>query len=900
MTKTLHGLVCAVAVVAGICAMVRAADVVQVKLNELPTAPAKQLGSASFDKLDGWGNCNLPEDRPIRYALTGPDEVHEGEGAVKFTLDTDIGPMGMKYFQLEKLTGSVKGSDGYTYWMKGDGTGGVVEIRLSQQDWSAWDSPPVINDFIGWRKIVVLKSECNFANWGRNGPDWDKLRVAAVRFSGRSGSIILDDLQFHSGTASLKVRRLPPNPAPAMLQIDLTRELPAIPDMLKGTDFALINWGAKMKELNFGPETTRLFNESGAKLVRFWTFCPPLEVSPAKDQYNWERFDAQMQKIKNAGAATIMTCCFTPKWLSVDGTKEGIPRSWDEYEKLVRDTVAHCKEKGFRVAYWESWNEPNLSGDGFLKGKLPQFLELHAHFVKAVRQADASARVGGGGFASPDTVWIRELVEHSARNDLPLDFVSWHVYDLLPEGLGASIDATRKILAEHGDKFAKTQMIIDEWQCTGGPKDQYDSEYSAAYAIAALHQMIDKGLSAQTFFAFKESSPEFAASGGNWGEITRADIPKASYFAHQAFNELNGPRVAVLGGDNDTNAIAVRNGDGVDVLVYRFNSDPDAAERTVHLELVGWTGGAVGVEVSLIDKAHSNALFDRSVRSLQQVATWHPIDPSKLPQLEIPLDRLAVALLRITPAKNSAAALPLPLNAGKALVAVAGQPLALPKTAGAAQWKGPDNWDIDQKTAVVRVPAVQRRARKVFFTAQTDSAASSIATNLVTAGVDLTIDAGTQAWTAGGAHKAHMRMRNNSGLTVVGKVSLWAGEPALIEPASIEVKLPAQSAGEPAEQMASFTVSLPKEANATSLLLYPRIEVTQLLAGDGSPISVAYPEPSQPLEADEFTGNIEGAIGFEPGAKFGDAALLKGGSIQFPADCLPSQVGTAELWITPK
>ena len=138
-----------------------------------------------------------------------------------------------------------------------------------------------------------------------------------------------------------------------------------------------------------------------------------------------------------------MTCCFTPTWLSVDGTKEGMPKDWVAYEKLIADTVKHCAEKGRKPAYWEVWNEPNLHAGGFLKGDMANLMEIYTHFAKAVRSADATAKVGGGGFSGPDMVWIRGLAEYADKNDLPLDFMSWHVYDMLPDGLAASIESVR-------------------------------------------------------------------------------------------------------------------------------------------------------------------------------------------------------------------------------------------------------------------------------------------------------------------------------------------------------------------------------------------------------------------------------------------------------------------------
>ena len=896
------------------------AGATRIRLDAIPDAPAIELGRASFDTTDGWQNITLAEDKPMRFSAAAAEgEYREGRGAVRFTLETDIGPMGMKYFDLGRLKGTLVGSDGYSFWVKGDGSGGTLEIRLSQSDWSAWDSPPLTLDFADWRQVVVLREDCRFHNWGRNGPRWDDVKVFALRYSGRSGSLLIDDLRFHRGTAAMKVRRLPPPAPPVTLRIDTARELAPIPPMLKGVDFALINWGANAADLNFGPATERLFRESGAKLVRFWTYCPPLGVSPAPDRYDWTRFDAQMRKITDAGAATIMTCCFTPTWLSVDGTKEGMPKDWAAYEKLIADTVRHCKEQGFNVAYWEVWNEPNLGGGGFLKGGLKEFLEIYRHFAAAVRHADPTALVGGPGLASPDMVWMRAFVEFCDANDLPMDFVSWHVYDLMPDGLAASIEATRKILAAH-PRFRDAQMVIDEWQASGGPRNLYDTEYAAAYQIAALHRMIEGGLAAQTFFAFKESSPDFASDDGrNWGMITRGDIPKASYHSFRAFAQMTGPRLTVSGGDVELGAIATRQADAVEVLVYRLQSDLEAPDRAVRLELAGWDAGAVELSMQLIDNAHSNALFDRSTKEMETVGRWSPVRIGELSAIEVPLRPLSVAKFRITstePAPGEMAIRPAQAAAPAPRAIAAGQRFELPAWGprGAVAWKGPRGWRIEGRSTVA--PVTERQARKAYFIASSPGEAWTFAVDVLPPGVEVFIDT-IESPAPPAPRRAHVTLRSSLAAGLSGALGLWSDSPMRIIPASHDVNIPA--GGAVREARLTFDVA-PTDEHRGPVMIYPRLELRSLLDEDGRQMSEAYLQPLAAPEPDPHTtllcslasleaiarpqvgpgGGFDGQAPGFAGSRFGQGALLTDAMLRFPGSVLPASAGTVECWIAPR
>lgn len=612
------------------------------------SAPPVEIARASFDTTSGWGDCGLAEDGPLRFEpTTEPGEVHEGKGAVRLVFDVDAGPLGMKYYRLP----GVAGSDGYAFWLRGDGSGASLQVRLSQGDWSAWDSPFIPIDFRAWRRIVILRSECVFRNFGGRGPNWDDIRIFAVRLSGRSCRCVIDDLRFYKGAAALKQRAIPAG-RPLTLRIDLAKELPPVPDTLKGVDFALVNWGAGMKDLNFGQATERLFRRSGARVVRFWPFCPALGVSLGPGRYDWSRFDGQMKKIYDAGAEVIMTCCFTPRWLSVDGTKEGMPRDWDAYERLIGDTVRHCRRMGWRVRYWEVWNEPDLetSEQRFLNGGIGDLCEIYGHFARAVRRADRDALVGGGGFARANMAWMRSLVQYAHDHDLPLDFLSWHGYELTPDGIASSIDSARKLLASF-PRFKNTLLVIDEWQAYGGPQNSFDTEYAAAYQAATLHRMLERGLHMSVFFAFKEMnwrSPEREFC-GSWGMITARDTPKPSYHSFRIFAELRGDRVSVFGGDGEVGAIAARRGDGLDVMVYRFQPLAGAPERCLRLELLGWKAGKFRLTMELVDSSHSNPLFDRRARHLERVGTWTSLDPGRLATLQFWLEPLSVARFRVEP-----------------------------------------------------------------------------------------------------------------------------------------------------------------------------------------------------------------------------------------------------------
>src|SRR5271170_371974 len=75
--------------------------------------------------------------------------------------------------------------------------------------------------------------------------------------------------------------------------------------------------------------------------------------------------------------------------------------------------------------YFEVWNEPNID---FWTGKPAQqtYFELYDHTARALKAVNDRIRVGGP--ATAQAAWVDALIAHAMQGNVPLDFVSTHVY----------------------------------------------------------------------------------------------------------------------------------------------------------------------------------------------------------------------------------------------------------------------------------------------------------------------------------------------------------------------------------------------------------------------------------------------------------------------------------------
>jgi xylan 1,4-beta-xylosidase len=105
------------------------------------------------------------------------------------------------------------------------------------------------------------------------------------------------------------------------------------------------------------------------------------------------------------------------------------PAEYAKWDALINAFTQHLVDRYGRdeVAQWyfEVWNEPNIA---FWTCRPAQqtYFELYDHTARAVKAVSQKLRVGGP--ATAQAAWVDAIIAHAAANDVPLDFVSTHVY----------------------------------------------------------------------------------------------------------------------------------------------------------------------------------------------------------------------------------------------------------------------------------------------------------------------------------------------------------------------------------------------------------------------------------------------------------------------------------------
>ncbi|HEX5331146.1 MAG TPA: beta-xylosidase [Cellulomonas sp.] len=396
-----------------------------------------------------------------------------------------------------------------------------------------------------------------------------------------------------------------------------------------------------------------------------------------KPVYTYAYVDKVFDAILAAGARPFVELGFMPRELATQTETLfwwkahcSPPNDMGAWVALVTTTVNHWIERyGLdEVRRWpfEVWNEPNLVPH-FWTGTKSEYFQLYEATVRAIKGIDADLRVGGPSSSvfvpdarydgeshdrsveattaeapDPDAlpwkpVWIHELIEYCAERDLPIDFLSTHLYPtdyaFDTQGVGRPIsrnrDATmndlellRTIIAE--SPYPDAELHITEWSTSPSSRDHmHDTVFAATYIARAFLQCqgLAESISYWTFTdVFEEGGGGIGPFHGGFGFVNEHGIHKPTFHAMAMLNRL-GHSIAL---QTEHGVITRTADDAVAAVFFNYpdsmgtrsvgsaNSYADArrhagegpARRITHT-VAGLSAGAV-YDVEVLDWEHGN------------------------------------------------------------------------------------------------------------------------------------------------------------------------------------------------------------------------------------------------------------------------------------------------------
>ncbi len=315
--------------------------------------------------------------------------------------------------------------------------------------------------------------------------------------------------------------------------------------------------------------------------------------------YNWSYVDQIYDGLLDHEIRPFVEISFMPKALAKIDQPHAFwykpipspPADYAKWDALMTAFAKHVIDRyGVdEVASWyfEVWNEPNID---FWIGKPAQetYFELYDHTARALKAASDKIRVGGP--ATAQAAWVGDMIAHATQNDVPLDFVSTHVY-----GNDSTMDVfhDNRPIAPHQMVCAAVDKVHEEIAKSAKPKlpliwSEFNATYmnqqeitDSIYMGPWMADTISKCDGKTLMMSYWSFSDVFEEQGvvktpfyGGYGLVAERGIPKPAYDVFLLLHSLGNERLPAPVDD----ALVTRRSDGTLVLAAWNLVEPGAGE----------------------------------------------------------------------------------------------------------------------------------------------------------------------------------------------------------------------------------------------------------------------------------------------------------------------------------
>jgi xylan 1,4-beta-xylosidase len=260
------------------------------------------------------------------------------------------------------------------------------------------------------------------------------------------------------------------------------------------------------------------------------------------------------------------------------------PKDYALWDNMITVFTQHLIERyGIdEVSKWdfEVWNEPNLD---FWRGKpaQPSYFELYDHTALAIKKVSKRIRVGGPSTAQ--AAWVTAFLQHCKQNNIPVDFVSSHVYanDTAKDVMGTNEEIPRdrmvcRAVSKVHNEIASsplpgTPLIFSEYNASyANEPNVTDTIYMGPWLAGTISQCdgLTEAMSYWTFSdVFEEQGVVKTPFYGGFGLLAEDEIPKPSLNAFAMLHQLGDRRIHV---DSDS-ALATKKADGsIQIALWNY------------------------------------------------------------------------------------------------------------------------------------------------------------------------------------------------------------------------------------------------------------------------------------------------------------------------------------------
>lgn len=332
-------------------------------------------------------------------------------------------------------------------------------------------------------------------------------------------------------------------------------------------------------------DTVRALHPEYIRLDHIYDFYEIVTGFPGNFQVDFTKLDLVLNDIRSVGATPYISLSYMPPALS-NGDIVGAPVNYSDWQKLVQQTIQHVSgDLSFIDVYYEVWNEPDLFGGWKYYGS-KNYLDLYAAAARGAAAAKNTQafKIGGPATTSLYKSWIDALLSFTSKNNLRIDFISWHRYTYDLDQYRVDLAQARTWVAAYPQYNGQLEYQITEWGHNSELDAGYDGKLGAAHTVASAITMVGVLERGFVFEIQDGPDPNGQPYWGRWGLITANEHGaklKLRYRALRMLDELASQRLQLLGQGSKVKALSAKTEDGK-VQTVLANFDPrDGGHETV-------------------------------------------------------------------------------------------------------------------------------------------------------------------------------------------------------------------------------------------------------------------------------------------------------------------------------
>jgi hypothetical protein len=320
---------------------------------------------------------------------------------------------------------------------------------------------------------------------------------------------------------------------------------------------------------------------------------------PQPGKYDFSRLDRSVETILKTGAKPLMCLTFKPRVLYPEINQDIVePNDWEEWKRLIFNLVKHYKDKRAGIRYWEISNEPDIGEAGGCPYRFQpeDYVRYYQETAEAILKADPFARVGGPTLAYVRSPILPTLLEHCDKENIPIHFVSWHIYTSDPLKIKETIEYVKDLLKKY--PRLKLETILDEWNMDLGAPS-HDPRFQPCFVAETIYQMVSAGLDYSCYYHIRdyrfnrEKFADFMSPEGienmerfwNEGDVRLGlydfdNRRRPAYLTFKLLSEMNGKRLELLSNHPQVHGFAVNDekAKSYKLLLWNFSNQPITCE----------------------------------------------------------------------------------------------------------------------------------------------------------------------------------------------------------------------------------------------------------------------------------------------------------------------------------